>query len=266
MSDLAISDGFAESFDTVLHWLFLRFRLRGMAFLGTSATFRKANKTLERFLKYAIDKQLSSEKSDNPKSTQSMLSGLTEKTRDPNDLLTGLLFAGRDATGSLILLTLLLLSRHPEIYTKLRSLVLAIFPEPPGTPLNHTHLQFLPLPPPHHQRDAAPLLSTPPKLPGQQIQLDIYAMHRRKDLWGDDALEFKPERWEDLKRSALLEEGWAFIPFSRGPKQYALTEASYCLVRFVQRFDRLAPDPDDPGKGADITKAIAVAMAPAEAK
>ncbi|OQO07513.1 hypothetical protein B0A48_07210 [Cryoendolithus antarcticus] len=295
MSDLAISDGFAESFDTVLHWLFLRFRLRGLAFLGTSATFRRANQTLKRFLKYAIDKQLNT---DSSKSSASMLSGLTEKTRNPDDLraqLTGLLFAGRDATGSLILLTLLLLSRHPEIYAKLRSLTLEAFPEPHGTPLDYTHIQnFRYLR--HIINETLRLYSVLPlnsriatkdtvipigggedgKQPaavhkGQQIMLNIYAMHRLKDLWGDDALEFNPERWEDPKRNALLEDGWAFIPFSRGPRvcigqQYALTEASYCLVRFVQRFDRLAPDPEDPGKGADIKKAIAVAMAPAEAK
>ncbi|KAK6428108.1 hypothetical protein LTR95_015749 [Oleoguttula sp. CCFEE 5521] len=234
-----------------------------------------------------------------------MLSGLTEKTRNPDDLraqLTGLLFAGRDATGSLILLTLLLLSRHPEIYAKLRSLTLDAFPEPPGTPLDYTKLQnfrylrhiinetlrlysVLPLNSRIATKDTVIPLGggEDGKQPaavhkGQQIMLNIYAMQRRKDLWGDDALAFNPERWEDPTRSALLQDGWAFIPFSRGPRvcigrayaphieQYALTEASYCLVRFVQRFDRIAPDPEDPGKGADIKKAIAVAMAPAAAK
>jgi cytochrome P450 len=36
-------------------------------------------------------------------------------------------------------------------------------------------------------------------LKGQQVQVQIYAMHGSKALWGEDADEFKPERWTDLK-------------------------------------------------------------------
>jgi cytochrome P450 len=60
-------------------------------------------------------------------------------------------------------------------------------------------------------------------------------MHRRKDIYGEDALEFKPERWNDLRM------GWDYLPFNGGPRicvgqQFALTEASYTIVRLVQEF------------------------------
>ncbi|KAK4984771.1 hypothetical protein LTR50_006393 [Elasticomyces elasticus] len=42
----------------------------------------------------------------------------------------------------------------------------------------------------------------------------IYSMHRRKDVWGDDAADFRPERWAD----AGLRPGWAFLPFGGGPR------------------------------------------------
>jgi cytochrome P450 len=29
---------------------------------------------------------------------------------------------------------------------------------------------------------------------GQAVNYQVYTMHRRKDLYGEDALEFKPER------------------------------------------------------------------------
>jgi len=85
---------------------------------------------------------------------------------------------------------------------------------------------------------------------GEQIRYSMYVMHRRHDIWGDDADEFRPDRWEKRKL------GWEFIPFSGGPRvclgrksaqvyvneftlipdteQYALNEASFVIAKFLQ--------------------------------
>ena len=47
---------------------------------------------------------------------------------------------------------------------------------------------------------------------GQQIIYNVYVMHRRKDIYGEDADEFKPERWTDLR------SGWGYLPFNGGPR------------------------------------------------
>ena len=70
-------------------------------------------------------------------------------------------------------------------------------------------------------------------------------MHRRKDLYGEDADEFKPERWEKLRPS------WEYLPFSGGPRicigqQYALNEASYTTVRLLQEFKAIESRDDRP--------------------
>ena len=70
---------------------------------------------------------------------------------------------------------------------------------------------------------------------GAQVTVNFGAMHRDKDIWGEDAEEFRPERWDGF------EPGWHYIPFSGGPRicpgqQLALTETAYVLIRLLQEF------------------------------
>jgi cytochrome P450 len=48
---------------------------------------------------------------------------------------------------------------------------------------------------------------------GTVVIYNTYAMHRSTDLWGSDALEFKPERWEN--ESKLPSK---FVPFGGGAR------------------------------------------------
>lgn len=73
---------------------------------------------------------------------------------------------------------------------------------------------------------------------GQEVMYSVYTMHRRTDIFGEDADEYRPERWEKLK------PGWAYIPFNGGPRicigqQFALTEAGYTTVRILQEFEAI---------------------------
>lgn len=51
--------------------------------------------------------------------------------------------------------------------------------------------------------------------PGEAVGYCVYAMHRRKDVYGEDAEDFRPERWGG---DELKDVGWAYLPFNGGPR------------------------------------------------
>ena len=79
---------------------------------------------------------------------------------------------------------------------------------------------------------------------GMLVGWNLYSMQRRTDLYGEDAEEFKPERWLDEDGKKGIRPGWTFLPFNGGPRicigqQFALFETSYILVRLLQEFSAI---------------------------
>jgi len=71
---------------------------------------------------------------------------------------------------------------------------------------------------------------------GTGFDTSWYNLHRLKSVWGEDADEFKPERWQTFKP-----ETWQYLPFGGGPRSClgrtkALVEASYVIVRLMREF------------------------------
>lgn len=62
-------------------------------------------------------------------------------------------------------------------------------------------------------RGGGPDGSSPIFIPAKTpVGWNLYAMHRREDLFGKDAEDFRPERWETLRA------GWEYLPFNGGPR------------------------------------------------
>lgn len=69
-------------------------------------------------------------------------------------------------------------------------------------------------------------------LPGDRVALNWVGIHRRRDIYGEDAEEFKPERWEHLRTT------FEYQAFSGGPRvcpgqQVALYWLAYTLTRLA---------------------------------
>lgn len=209
---------------------------------------------------------------------------LVRQTSDPIEIrseLLNILLAGRDTTASLLSNTWFMLARRPNIVARLRIEVDALRGERPTfdqikemkylrAVLNES-LRLHPVVPLNvrvpTQDTTLPLGGGPDgKAPlfvrkGQMVRWSLYSMHRRKDYYGEDAEEFKPERWLDdpVTGRKGLRVSWEYLPFNGGPRiclgqQLALTEASFATIRLLQAFDKLdSRDPAPWSEGLSVT-------------
>ncbi|CEL63637.1 Cholesterol 24-hydroxylase OS=Mus musculus GN=Cyp46a1 PE=2 SV=1 [Rhizoctonia solani AG-1 IB] len=79
---------------------------------------------------------------------------------------------------------------------------------------------------------------------GDAISIPILAMNRAKDVWGEDALDFKPERWNNLPDTVNDMPGvWSHLmTFIHGPNscigyRFAIIEVKALLYSLVRAFE-----------------------------
>ena len=169
---------------------------------------------------------------------------LADVTKDPiviRDQLISILVAGRDTTASLMSFLFLMLAKHPEVFKKLRTKIIEDF----GTYhqpkkitfsglksssylqwcLNET-LRLFPTVPLNSRRSlvdttlprgGGPDGQSPVFVPkGTEVNYSVYAVHRNKAIWGPNANDFIPDRWDGYKA------GFEYLPFNGGPRYASL--------------------------------------------
>ncbi|KAG6594273.1 putative cytochrome P450 [Phytophthora cinnamomi] len=197
------------------------------------------------------------------------------------NIATAALIAGRDTTADALGWLFHVLSENPSVEAKLRSELLTHMPKlatdseyvPSAEELNQVHyleatirelLRLLPAGPviaTHCVRDTVFQDGTfVPK--NTDIGLAFYTTGRLTSVWGEDALQFRPERFLDAETGEIVKVSSSkFCAFSAGPRicvgrNLAFLEMKIVIANILSRF-HLVPEP---GQKPGYTQGITLGM------
>ncbi|KAF3502744.1 hypothetical protein F2Q69_00041314 [Brassica cretica] len=161
-----------------------------------------------------------------------------------------LLLAGRDTTSSVLTWFFWLLSKHPQVFTKIRKEINTNYDPTDLEKLVYLHaalsetMRLYPPLPFNHKSPAKPdVLPSGHKVEANsKIVICIYALGRMRSIWGEDALDFKPERWISDSGDLRHEPSYKLMAFNVGPraclgKHLALMQIKIVAVEIIQKYD-----------------------------
>jgi fatty acid omega-hydroxylase len=168
------------------------------------------------------------------------------------DLVLNFLIAGRDTTAQALSWTVFCLTQHPDVEAKAREEILNQCGQESPTyediKANLPYLQAVlhealrlypsvPLIPKHALADD--VLPDGTKITaGTVVGYNSYGMGRDPVIWGEDAEDFKPQRWLDMETSP---DSYTFPAFHGGSREclgrrLAIVEMKTCLAMMLPRF------------------------------
>ncbi|RAL52084.1 hypothetical protein DM860_014911 [Cuscuta australis] len=160
-------------------------------------------------------------------------------------------FAGHETTALLLTWTIMLLASNPTWQDKVRSEVRQVCnaDRPSSDHLSKLNLLNMVI---NESLRLYPPASILPRMAfedlklgdnlhipkGLSIWVPVLAIHHSKDIWGEDADEFNPERFATKSFSG---PGRNFLPFASGPRNcvgqsFALMEAKIILAMLISKF------------------------------
>eukprot|EP00057_Strongylocentrotus_purpuratus_P031261 XP_784076.2 PREDICTED: cytochrome P450 4F6-like [Strongylocentrotus purpuratus] len=173
--------------------------------------------------------------------------------REIRDEVNTCIFGGVDTTGSALTWFFMDMAKHPEHQTKVQEEIDDALGDHPEDYIDsfdqHTfpylmqcireslrlHAMLMPA-----RGLIEPLViegvTIPPKT---GIMIDFYQLHHNPDIWGEDHMEYRPERFD--QGNVAQREPLAFLPFSVGPHQcigqrIAMQELEIIGIRVLRRF------------------------------
>ncbi|KAF7536555.1 hypothetical protein G7054_g4410 [Neopestalotiopsis clavispora] len=266
------STHFLDAFHGAMNWLIVRVFFgvigRNLPSPGFNRNCQSVHSFLDFYIDLALEQKLQQgvEASEFEKCTKpglshlgmaGMLAGSTGNRHLIRSQLLQSIMCMQETTSSLVTNTMFLLSRHADIWERLRTeveslnditlealenntLVQNILKEslriyPIFATSGRTSLQDTALP-----RGGGPDGLAPVFVPkNSRIITLFYGLHRDAEVFGDDVEAFRPDRWNIIKPGP-----WEYLPFGNGPRrcpgqEKAMMEAALVVVRFAQRFSRI---------------------------
>ncbi|KAG2004914.1 cytochrome P450 [Coprinopsis cinerea AmutBmut pab1-1] len=240
-----------------------------------SDVVKPGREVIDRFAEKVINGRLKKGGGAEFEERDTLLEHLLNKTTDTRmikDELFSMLVAGRDTTSCTLSYAMYNMTQHPEVVARLREEVME-YVGPTKRPtyddikgmkyirafINEVLRLYPPVPLNWRQPQKSTVFKTKdgPRyyIPAKTtVRYSVWAMHRRKDLWGPDADKFDPDRFLDERlKEYLIPNPFIFVPFNAGPRiclgqQFAYNEVSFFLIRLLQQFSEfeLAQDAQDP--------------------
>ena len=268
---------FIKAFNESMAGIGLRRRAGKLQFLFVfDRKWKSAYRKLHAFIDVRVKRALEETKSTGTKglsedpqlakrgSTQGyiLLNEMAKEIRDPIELryqILNVFLPAHDTTSIAIGNALFQLARHPNVWKDLRNNSLALGSRPlsfellksltlfrhvifetirlqgPSARIFRTALRDTILPVGGGADGRSPLFVER----GVVVALNVWALHHDRDIWGADADQFRPQRWDSRRPST-----WEFIPFFGGPRvcpaqEQVLTQMVYLLVQLVTTFPRI---------------------------
>ena len=190
---------------------------------------------------------------------QGLVDWTFENDRELRDELYSLLFGAYEAPILLLVFSAYYLSRHSDVRERLEREADEVMGDRPMRGADFGKLRYAQAVCQELLRIQPPAMTMVPRVAledsvlggysiprGTIMQVGASVLHTRTDYWGDDAADFRPERWlSDSPDGASGCPVHAFVPFSREPRacrgaEFATVLMVFALAAVARRF-RLEP-------------------------
>ncbi|TMW62727.1 hypothetical protein Poli38472_005345 [Pythium oligandrum] len=268
-----------RAFDSAQRMIVLRFqrppvvwKLQRFLNIGAEKQLKEDIKVVDETVFGIISKSLANRHTRKATETPNLVSIFLDRAQDAadedgnvdptflRDMVVNFIFAGRDTTSQSMSWFFLNLSKRPDVAQKIREEIAAVAPELASGKISVPTMEqvqqmtFLEAAIKESLR-LYPVVPASPKLVEEDIvlsdgtflrkgwfaMLSSYAYSRAKHIWGEDAGEFKPERWIDENGKIRNESAFKFVTFNAGPRiclgmNLALLKLKIVLASLLNRY------------------------------
>ncbi|KAH6823290.1 hypothetical protein C2S53_001325 [Perilla frutescens var. hirtella] len=267
MPHIRCEKAFNDAIEALLHRHILPesvWKLQKWAGIGKEKKLKEAWKAFDEFIYPCLEKAEELENGDDDNGFSfKLISSFRKAYKETNinaslemqmlrDTALSLMFAGRDTTSTCLTWLFWLISQNPKSERKIREEMEAqllvkgdskwrFFNVEESRKLVYLHgalCESLRLFPPLALEYKAPIRGD--NLPSGnymrengKVIVSFYSVGRMKRVWGEDCLEFKPERWISRKGGVKHEASYKFPAFNAGPRTCLGKEMAFIQMKMV---------------------------------